>query len=94
MEFEWDAIKARRNLMKHGINFSEASTIWLDNNSFEMQDLYESHSEERWIRLGLSRMARVLVVVYVEKGDGEGIRIITARKATRMEEKQYFRGHL
>ena len=90
MEFEWDTVKAKRNLMKHGVQFSEAVTIWLDSNSLEIHDLYDSSSEERWIRIGLSRNAHVLVVVYTEMIEETLCRIISARKATRAEAKQYF----
>ena len=89
MEFEWDDIKAEVNLKKHGIRFSEAATIWLDNSALEMPDPEHSQDEERWIRLGFSRQAHVLVVAYVVRIEGERVRIISARKAIRSEMKQY-----
>ncbi len=89
MEFEWDDIKADSNYGKHGVRFSEAITVWLDDSAVEMPDPNHGHGEERWIRLGLSRNARVLVIVYVEKIEAERIRIISARKATRSEMEQY-----
>ncbi|MBL7557708.1 MAG: BrnT family toxin [Bdellovibrionaceae bacterium] len=90
MEFEWDDHKAEINLKKHGIRFSEAATVWLDSSALEMADPnHSSHDEERWVRLGLSQNVRALVVVYVEKIEGERIRIISARKAKPREIEQY-----
>lgn len=89
MEFEWDDTKADRNYHKHGVRFSEAITVWLDDSALEMPDPDHSHTEERWVRMGISRNARMLIVVYVEKIEGERVRIISARKATRSEIEQY-----
>jgi uncharacterized DUF497 family protein len=91
MEFEWDDSKAETNFQKHGVRFSEAATIWQDEHSLEIPDPEHSKQEDRWIRLGISRNANVLVVVYVEKIEGERIRIISARRANKIEEKQYVR---
>lgn len=88
MEFEWDAFKAESNFKKHGVTFSEAMTVWLDKSSWEELGLH-SLEEERWLRLGLSRKGRVLLVVYTERIIGEKIRIISARKANRTETDQY-----
>lgn len=54
MEFKWDDAKAESNLKKHGVRFSEAVTIWLDETSVEIPDIEHSLQEERWIRLGMS----------------------------------------
>ena len=89
MEFEWDDAKAQSNYKKHGVRFSEAASVWLDSSALETPDPDHSDVEERWIRLGISRTARALVVVFVEKLEGERIRIISARKATRSEIEQY-----
>jgi uncharacterized DUF497 family protein len=89
MEFEWDDGKAAANLIKHGVRFSEAATVWLDERALEIPDPEHSDLEERWIRLGMSRSARTLVVVYVEKIEGERVRLISARKATRTEAIHY-----
>lgn len=89
MEFEWDDSKAESNFKKHGIKFSEAVTIWLDDSSVEMPDLEYSSQEERWIRLGMSRKANLLVVAYCEKTEDSRIRVISARSATKHESKQY-----
>jgi uncharacterized protein len=89
IEFEWDDEKARTNLKKHGVRFTEAVTIWLDDSALEIPDPEHSHGEERWIRMGLSRNANALVVVYVEKIENKSVRIVSARKASRSEEDRY-----
>lgn len=89
MEFDWDSNKADRNLEKHRVRFTEAATVWLDENALEIWDPDHSEFEDRWIRIGTSHFARVLIVVYVEKIEGKRIRIISARKATRTEIRQY-----
>ena len=89
MDFEWDDKKAESNFKKHGVRFSEAVTIWRDDGAVEMHDPEHSRNEERWIRLGYSNRAKMLVVVYCEKTEDERIRIISARKATPTEERQY-----
>jgi uncharacterized protein len=91
MEFEWDDHKAEINLKKHGVAFSEAASVWLDSSALEIADPEHSDTEDRWIRLGLSRTARVLVVVFIEKTESDRIRIVSARKASRFENKQYNR---
>ena len=89
MEFEWDDSKAEANLKKHGIRFSEAVTVWLDDRAIEVPDPEHSVQEERWIRLGFSRKAKLLVVVYCEKNENELVRVISARPATPNESKRY-----
>lgn len=88
VEFEWDDTKAESNFKKHGIRFSEAVTIWLDDSALEMPNPDPSHSEDRWIR-GTIAKRTCPGVVYVEKIEGERIRIISARKATHSEIEQY-----
>jgi uncharacterized DUF497 family protein len=89
IEFEWDETKAISNFRKHGIRFSEAVTCWLDGYALEIPDTGYFQGEERWVRLGCSNKAKVLVVVYCEKIEFERIRIISARKATKNEQSQY-----
>ncbi len=89
MEFEWDDTKAESNFKKHKVRFSEAVTVWLDDSALEIPDPDHSQNEERWIRLGVSRKANVLVVVYCEKIEGEVVRIISARAANKSEIKRY-----
>jgi uncharacterized DUF497 family protein len=81
--------KAESNFKKHGVRFSEATTIWLDEDALEIPDIEHSDHEERWVRLGFSRNSNVLVVVYCEKIEGEKVRIISARLATKTESKRY-----
>ena len=90
MDFEWDETKAESNFKKHEIRFSEAVTVWEDESALEMLDPDHSKSEERWIRLGHSNKGRVLVIVYCERLEGDRVRIISARKATKTEENQYY----
>lgn len=88
-EFEWDDVKASANFIKHKVRFSEAVTIWRDNQALEIPDPDHSKDEERWVRIGFSNQAKVLVVIYCEKIDGVKIRVISARKATAQEQRQY-----
>lgn len=90
IEFEWDDVKAATNFIKHGIRFSEAVTVWRDNQALEIPDPEHSKNEERWIRIGFSNQAKMLVVIYCEKFNDEGARVISARKASNRERKQYF----
>jgi len=90
IKFEWDPSKARRNLRKHGIDFSEASTVFADTLSITIPDPDHSEDEERWLTMGLSNRQRLLVVVHTE--EGETIRIINARRADRLERRKYEEG--
>ena len=89
--FSWDRVKAKSNLRKHGISFEEAQSVFYD--EFARQFYDESAVvEDRFILLGMSKQARLLVVVHGERGkDGEELRIISARKATK-KEQQHYRG--
>jgi uncharacterized protein len=89
VEFEWDDKKAKLNQSKHGVRFDEAASIWFDGNALEIPDSEHSDSEERWLRLGISRTLRILVVVFIEKVTSQRLRIISARKADRSEQAQY-----
>ncbi|MCB1033329.1 MAG: BrnT family toxin [Acidobacteria bacterium] len=86
MEVEWDDRKARSNQEKQGIAFEEAATCLLDPNALVQEDGLSSR-ESRWILMGLSSRVRLLTVVYTLRGDR--IRLISARKATRKEARQY-----
>lgn len=85
--FEWDDEKAAINLRKHGVDFEEAKTVFEDPFALTIADDPHSHDEERWIILGFSLLARVLLVVHTERI--ERIRIISARQATPLERAQY-----
>ncbi len=87
--FSWDKRKERENERKHGISFEEASTAFADENARLKHDPDHSQQEDRFILLGLSAKLRILVVAHACRADGNQIRIISARKATRNERKQY-----
>jgi uncharacterized protein len=86
-QFEWDPKKARTNLSKHDVDFEEASTIFDDPIFITFLDTEHSIDEERYITIGLSDKARLLMVAHAERNNR--IRIISARKATKNEEKYY-----
>ena len=88
--FEWDRHKAEANLRKQGVSFEEAQTVFTDPLSITLPDPDHSEDEERFIDIGMSDNRRVLVVVYTERG--QRIRLISARKATPVERKQYEEG--
>ncbi len=93
MLFEWDHEKNVSNIQKHSISFELAASIFDD--SFHLSVLDEKgHHEERWITLGQSATGGLLVVIhtYKETLEHEIIRIISARKATKKEKKQYEEG--
>jgi uncharacterized DUF497 family protein len=87
MDFVWSARKAALNLTKHGVSFEEASTALADTLSITGADPDHSEGEARWITFGLSEQGRVLAVAHTEEGDV--IRIISARPATKAERKLY-----
>ncbi|HET7772623.1 MAG TPA: BrnT family toxin [Burkholderiaceae bacterium] len=89
MKFEWDAAKAAANLRKHKVSFDEARTVFFDDFAIQFFDEAHSETEERFIMLGMSSAARLLVVCHCERGEHEVIRIISARKATRNEAAFY-----
>jgi hypothetical protein len=83
---EWDPVKANANFRKHGVYFSDAVGVLEDEFALTMRDPF-SEEEERWITLGMDLMGRLLVVIYVWRG--ETIRFISARPATPSERQQY-----
>jgi uncharacterized DUF497 family protein len=85
--FEWDPKKAKQNLETHDISFDEASTAFGDTLSLAIYDPLHSEEEDRFILIGNSYRNRLLVIVHTERV--ENIRIISARKATNKERKQY-----
>lgn len=87
LTFEWDETKAATNLIKHGVTFEEARTVFSDDFSITIADPDHSLDEDRYIDIGMSAQARVLVVVYTERG--ADIRIISCRKATKREQQTY-----
>ena len=89
--FEWDPKKAASNLVKHGVSFDEATTIFADPAALDGPDVGHSMDEARSLRLGRSVLDRVLVVAYAARKEayGESIRIISARRASRQERTAY-----
>ncbi len=85
--FEWDPEKAKKNIRKHDVDFDEASSVFDDPMFITVIDEEHSTDEERYITIGLSHKNRLLLVAHTERDDR--IRIISARKATKNEEKFY-----
>ena len=89
IQFDWDKNKASLNKKKHGVSFEEASTVFYDENALEFHDPDHSEDEDRFIMLGMSFKTRILVICHCVREEGSIIRIISARKATRYEAKNY-----
>jgi uncharacterized DUF497 family protein len=89
LKFEWDTRKATANLKKHGISFDEAKSAFFDEQAKLIDDPDHSEDEDRFILLGLSHSLRIVVVCHCYRGDDDVIRIISARKATTRELKEY-----
>jgi uncharacterized DUF497 family protein len=90
LRFTWDPNKNRTNLSKHGIAFEEAQTAFLDENAKVYFDPDHSEDEDRFILLGVSFQLRVLVVCHCFRESETLVRIISARKADRSEQKDYW----
>ena len=91
MKFKWDKKKENINIKKHGITFEQASYVFADPFALNHYDDEHSDDEERWVLLGKSLNQTILLVIHTfrdEKGQ-EFVRIISARKATKKEEKSY-----
>jgi uncharacterized DUF497 family protein len=89
MNYEWDGDKARSNFSKHGVHLADAVIVLEDERALTVRDL-TSLEEERWITLGLDAFGRILLVIWTWRG--EQIRLISARRATRKERRQYEEG--
>jgi len=90
MKFEWNLDKAESNYRKHGVSFEEAATIFNDSLSVTFPDPDHSIGESRYVIIGVSRFGQLLIVAHTNQG--EKIRIISARKATRQERRFYEQG--
>ena len=90
MKIEWDPIKARLNLRKHGVPFEEAATALSNPMAVTGPDPDHSRYEEHYITFGVSERGRLIVVSHTE--EGEIIRIISARKASKGEQELYEEG--
>jgi len=87
--FSWDDRKDRENRRIHAVSFNEATTAFADENARLTHDPSHSRDEDRFILLGFSAKLRLLVIVHAYRAKETEIRIISARKATRNERKQY-----
>jgi len=88
-EFEWDPRKGGVNRRKHGIDFADATAVFEDERALTVPDAITAVDEIRMLTLGRDAMGRVLVVAYTSRGDR--IRLISARRATPGERRQYLR---
>lgn len=89
VRFEWDTDKATANLVKHGVSFEEARSVFYDEFAVQFFDEEHSADENRFLLLGMSTEARLLLVCHCERESGEVVRIISARKATKRESTFY-----
>jgi uncharacterized protein len=89
LQFNWDNQKAQINIEKHGISFEEAKSVFLDDYALLIYDPDHSQDEDRFILLGMSAYFRLLIVCHCYRKNDKIIRIISARKANKLEQKQY-----
>ncbi len=89
IKFNWDNQKNRTNQKKHGVSFEEAKTVFFDQNARLISDPDHSKDEERFILMGFSSHLKLLIVCHCYREDGQSIRIFSARKASKAEQKQY-----
>lgn len=90
--FEWDALKAKENSRKHGVTFERGAEVFLDPLAISLVDHEHSETEERWVTIGVDAHGSVVVIIhtFLEAARDEcRIRMISARKATRKEIRQY-----
>ena len=87
MKFEADPAKAAQNLKKHKVSFEEAASVFGDSMAYTFPDPDHSVGEERWLTFGMSRMGRILAIIYTERRGT--IRLISARLATKHERSIY-----
>ena len=90
--FDWDENKNQKNLIKHGISFEEAKSVFWDDNAILFDDVVHSEEEDRFLLLGMSEDSNVCIVCHCYRESDSIIRIISARKATKKEEERYVRG--
>ena len=93
-QFEWDPTKAQQNLRDHGIAFERAAAVFLDPQALSEFDEEHSEDEDRWLTLGFDRTGTLLVVCHTYREETAGrarIRLISVRKATKNEARQYVR---
>ena len=91
MRFEWDTIKEKANRRKHGISFDEAQTVFFDEHAIQFFDPDHSDDEDRFIMLGMSFKLRVIVVCHCFRESETVVRLFSARRAEKSEEREYWR---
>ncbi len=91
LRFTWDPKKASVNLRKHGVSFEEARSAFYDERAVEFYDDEHAEWEDRFLLLGLSSQLKLLLVCHCYRDDEGAIRMISARKATKLE-SQHYRG--
>ncbi len=91
INFEWDERKNNSNRRKHKVSFEDAQTVFLDENAIRFFDPDHSDDEDRFLMLGMSFTLRVLIVSHCYKENDSVIRIISARKADKQEQSDYWR---
>ena len=93
-QFDWDEAKAAANARKHGVSFEFASGVFYDSSLLTVADLDHSNTEDRWFSVGCVSTGAVLFVVCLWSDDSNvtKIRLISARKATHAEIRQYLEG--
>ena len=89
VQFEWDNNKNQMNISKHKVSFEEAQTVFYDEHALLIEDPDHSNQEERFILLGFSASVRMLIVCHCYRHKDKVIRLISARKANKSEERQY-----
>ena len=89
LKFTWDEHKNEKNITAHAVSFEEAKTVFYDPNAKIIYDPDHSEEEDRFVILGLSKLLNILVVCHCYRENHDIIRLISARKATVKERKQY-----
>lgn len=89
LKFEWDENKNQTNIKKHGVSFEEACSVFNDEDALIINDESHSQNEERFILIGFSYKYNLLIVCHCYRQNDSVIRIISARKATKTEKKEY-----
>jgi uncharacterized protein len=88
VEVQWHARKAAANYRKHGISFADAATAFDDPQALTIED--RRFAEQRFVTVGLDAFGRLLVVVYTYPASTDSVRLISARRATASEKRQYY----
>ena len=89
IDFSWGDKKAEANLKKHKVSFEEATSVFFDSNAIVAPDPDHSEDEDRYILVGYSRSENLLFVVHIYFEESDRVRIISARKATKHEQRDF-----